>query len=88
MQKVLFGCAALALVAVAGPARSQAYIGAGPVGVEIGGGPHYGRYYDEDSRWRHRRWGGYAYGGDCRVVRERVETPSGRVIFRSRRTCY
>jgi hypothetical protein len=36
---------------------------------------------------------GYAEGrgrhheGGCRVARERVETPSGRVIFRSHRTC-
>jgi hypothetical protein len=44
-------------------------------------------YYDDDWRWRHRRWGdGYAYDA-CRVVRERVETPSGRVIIRTRREC-
>ena len=26
--------------------------------------------------------------GDCRVIRERVVTPYGRVIYRSREICY
>jgi hypothetical protein len=77
-----------ALVAVT-PASAQFYAGAGSggVGVEVGPfaagvGPRYG--------WRghHYTDGYYAYGrGDCRVVRERVETPSGRLIFRTRRIC-
>jgi hypothetical protein len=48
------------------------------VGVAVGPfgygvGPRYG--------WRH-----YAY--DCPLVRERIVTPSGRVIFRVHRECY
>jgi hypothetical protein len=90
MRKVLFGLLSLGALTFAAPASSQVYFGAGPGGVGVGiGSPGYGRYYDDDWRWRHRRYGGaYAYGGDCRVVRERVETPSGRVIFRSRRECF
>jgi hypothetical protein len=30
---------------------------------------------------------GQAYEPGCRVTRERIETPSGRVIFQSRRVC-
>lgn len=90
MRKLLFGLISLGALTLAAPAGAQVYFGAGPGGVEVGvGGPRYGGYYDDDWRGRHRRWGGaYAYGGDCRVVRERIETPSGRVIFRSRRECY
>ena len=29
----------------------------------------------------------YGYASDCRVIRQRTETPSGRVIVRSRRVC-
>jgi hypothetical protein len=88
MRKLLLGLLSLGAVTIAVPAQSQVYLDAGPggVGVRIGG-PPYGRYYDDDWRGRHRRWGdGYAYES-CRVVRERVETPSGRVIIRTRREC-
>ena len=90
MRKLLFGMLSLGALTFAAPALSQVYFGAGPGGVEVGvGGPHYGRYYDDDWRWRHRRFGdGYAYGGNCRVIRERIETPSGRVILKSRRECF
>jgi hypothetical protein len=50
-------------------------------------GPIYGSAYG----WRYRPWrdgyGPYAYAGDCRLIRQRIETPSGRVIYRSRRVC-
>ena len=47
----------------------------GPFGVGVG--PRYG--------WHDGR---YAYGyGDCRIVRERIVTPSGRVITERRRVC-
>jgi hypothetical protein len=90
MRKLLLGLVSLGAVTIAAPAQSQVSIGAGPVGVEIGGPHHYYRDRDEDWRWRHRRdFGVRAYNsyGDCRVVRERIETPSGRVIFRTHRSC-
>jgi hypothetical protein len=93
MKKLLIAGSAAALLAVASvPASAQFYAGAGPggVGVEVGPfgvgvGPRYG--------WRDRYWGddyGYrAYGAaDCRIVRQRVVTPSGRVIIQRQRECY
>jgi hypothetical protein len=77
--------AAGALAATAVPASAQLYVGADPygAGVQIGPfaagvGPRYDPY-----------WGGpYAYAGDCRVIRERTVTPTGEVIFTTRRACY
>jgi hypothetical protein len=75
---------------IAVPASAQVFVGAdaggagvrvGPVGVGVG--PDYG--------WRHRHYYGddYAYSpGGCRVIRDRVVTPSGRVIIRTHRDCY
>ncbi|MBI3704311.1 MAG: hypothetical protein HY244_10830 [Rhizobiales bacterium] len=74
--------AALLTLAVAAPASAQVYFGAGPGGVGVGiGDPHY-----NDWGWRHRHYRG-TYASDCRVIRERIETPSGRVIYRSRQVC-
>lgn len=90
MRKLLIGLTAAAALGVAAPASAQVYFGAGPGGVEVGvGGP---RYYDDDDRYRygyrHRpAYRAYAYGDDCRVIRSRVETPSGRVIVRTRQVC-
>jgi hypothetical protein len=36
--------------------------------------------------WRHN-YGAYAYAGHCRAVRQRFESPSGRIIYRSRQIC-
>jgi hypothetical protein len=90
MKKFLIGTAAgAALLITALPASAQFYAGADPggVGVQVGPigvgvGPRYGwhdPYYTD----------GYtAYGaGECRIVRERVVTPSGRVISKRTRIC-
>jgi len=37
-------------------------------------------------RWRHH-YGAYAYARDCRMMKQRIETPSGRLIYRSKRIC-
>jgi hypothetical protein len=89
MKTLLLAATVIGAVVAATPSSAQFYAGAGPggVGVEVGPfgfgvGPRYG--------WRDRPYtnGYYAYGtADCRVVRERIETPSGRVIFRTRRIC-
>ena len=80
--------AAGALAAAAVPASAQFYAGAGPygAGVQIGPfvagvGPAYGWGPDYSS-------GPYAYAGDCRVIRERTVTPTGEVVFTTRRACY
>jgi len=87
MKRILFALSALAMAGAASltSANAQVYLGADPggVGVQVGPlgagiGP---RYY-------HRYWHDYAYApGECRVIRERIVTPSGDVIFRSRRIC-
>jgi hypothetical protein len=82
MKKVLLMAAASLTLVATVPAAAQVYFGAGPGGVGVGVGPDYG--------WRHRHWRhGYdAYArGDCRVIRERVVTPYGRVFYRSREIC-
>ncbi len=81
MKRLLFAAAATAALAAAAPASAQVYFGAGPHGgVELGVGPRDG-WRDHD--WRGR--GAYAY--DCPVTRERIVTPSGRVIIRTRHDC-
>ena len=84
MKKFLLIAAASLTIAATVPASAQVYFGAGPGGVGVGVG-------DPDYGWRHRHWRhGYdAYArGDCRIIRERVVTPYGRVFYRSREICY
>ena len=74
--------AAVPLVfAATAPASAQVSVGVGDVGVRIGSdhdrwdrGHHYG--------WRHRE-----HVADCRVIKQRTVTPSGRVIIETRREC-
>jgi hypothetical protein len=85
MKKLLFAAATGALLVAAVPASAQLYFGADPDGAGIqtgpfglGVGPRCDRYPD-----------GYAdeYGAPCPLVRERIVTSSGRVIFRTRPAC-
>lgn len=97
MKKFLIAASTVGLLAVAAvPASADFYAGAGPsgVGVQIGPfgvgvGPRFGSHdpYWHDGHYARR---GYrAYGSaDCRIVRERVVTPSGRVIVRRHRECF
>ena len=78
MKQFLFAAAAASALLTAVPASAQVYFGTDRGGVEFGVGPR----YDRDRGWRD-----YDYARDCRVVRERIETPSGRVIYRTRRDC-
>jgi len=89
MKTLLFAAATAAALVVATPASAQFYAGADPGGVGVQVGPFgvgVGPRYD---RWdRHPTDGYYAYSrADCRLMRERIETPSGRVIFRTHRIC-
>ncbi len=63
--------AALLTLAVSAPASAQVYFGVG----------------DHDWGWRHHHHYWRDYANDCRVIRERIVTPSGRVIYRSRQIC-
>ena len=82
MKRIFFAVAALAIAGAAAltPASAQGVgVQVGPVGVGVG------PYWDDG--YHHRYWHDYGYAGECRVIRERTETPSGRVIFRTRRIC-
>ena len=87
MRKLLIGLTAAAALGVAVPASAQVYLGAGPGGVEVGVGG--ARHYDRDYPYGHRYRPGYrAYAyDDCRTIRSRTVTPSGRVIVKTRRVC-
>ena len=82
MKKFLLIAAASLTLPATVPANAQVYFGAGPGGVGV-------RVGDPDYGWRHRHWrDSYAFDrDDCRLIRERIETPSGRVIYRSRHIC-
>jgi hypothetical protein len=92
MKKILITAAAAGLLCAATPASAQVGFSADPwgVGAQVGPfgfgvGPRYDRPYWRD---RYRDHGAYAFvPGDCRRIRERVVTPSGRVIVRVHRTC-
>ena len=90
MKALLFASTMMGAVLAATPASAQFYAGADPGGVGVQVGP-FGFGVGPDYGWRDRHpWtDGYsAYGAaDCRVIRERVVTPSGRVIFKTRRIC-
>jgi len=78
MKRLLFAAVAFAALVAAAPASAGGVgVRVGPLGVGVG--PSYDPY------WRDHHYG---YGAaDCRVFRERIVTPSGRVIFRTHRTC-
>jgi hypothetical protein len=91
MKKVLFGLVAAAALGLAVPASAQVGVGVGPGGAGVQVGP-FGAGVGPDYGWgpRHRYYRGYesyGYAGNCRTVRERIVTPSGRHIFRTRRIC-
>jgi hypothetical protein len=91
MKSLLIATALTAALAAATatPASAQFYAGAGPGGVGVQVGP-FGAGVGPSYGWRDRPYtdGYYASGrAGCRVVRERVETPSGRVILKTRRIC-
>lgn len=79
MKKLAIGLLAAAGIAMSMPANAQGvWVGAGPVGVGVG--------VDHDYGYRHHHWRG-DYASSCRVERSRIVTPSGRVIFKTRRIC-
>jgi len=79
MRRLLFAAAAIGTLVAAAPASAQVYFGTDRGGVEFGVGPRHD--------WRDRGWRDYGFARDCRVIRERVETPGGRIIYRTHREC-
>ncbi len=79
MRKLLFATTAAAAVLTAMPAMAQVRVYGDEGSVHFGIGPHHDR-----DHWREGRG---AYASDCRTIRERTVTPSGRVIMSTRRIC-
>jgi hypothetical protein len=92
MRKLVLALAAGAALVAAVPASAQVYFGADPGGAGVQVGPFGAGVGPRYDGWRgdygpEYRAYGQAYEPGCRVTRERIETPSGRVIFQSRRVC-
>lgn len=89
MRRLLFAAAGAAALVAAVPASAQVYLGADPGGAGVQVGPFgFGAGPRYDYRYRDYGPGYYAYGAaDCRVVRERIHTPGGRMIIKTRRIC-
>jgi hypothetical protein len=81
MRRLLISAAAAAaLIAAMTPANAQGVgVQVGPVGVGVGPDYYWGPH--------HRYWRDYAYSPDCRLVRERIVTRHGHVIWRTHREC-
>jgi len=75
-KKLLFGLVSAAALAVSVPASAVEF-DVGPGGVAV--------HRDHDWWLRHHRR--FRDEADCRVVRERIVRPNGRVIIRTRRDC-
>jgi len=80
MKKVMIGLVAAAGIALATPALSQVYFGAGPggVGVGVGGPGYYDGGHDRGYGPRYRRYEAYGYDRSYGRCRTRViATPYG-----------
>lgn len=78
MKFAIMGAVIAATVISALPASAEVVIRAGEGGVAVGE-RHHGNAYGHES-WRHHR-------AECRTIRTRTVTPSGRVIIKTRRSC-
>lgn len=99
MNKLAFGLVTAAVLAIAAPASAQLFIGAdpygtgvqvGPLGVGVGSRFSNDDYDGRRGYYDHRRGydaNAYYSGENCRLIRSRIVTPSGRVIYRTRQTC-
>ena len=76
MKFAIMGAVLAATVISALPASAEVVIRAGESGVAVGE-----RHRDS----RHNNW--RRHHAECRTVRTRTVTPSGRVIIKPRRTC-
>lgn len=83
MRRTLLAVSALVIAGAAALTSANAQgvgVQVGPIGAGVGVGPYWDGYH-------HRYWNHYAYAGECRAIRERIVTPRGNVIFRTRRVC-
>jgi hypothetical protein len=80
MKTILLGLVAATAIGAATPASAQIWLDAGPFAARIGPPPPWA--------WRRPVVREYAYVmDDCRIIRERIRRPNGRVIVREREVC-
>jgi hypothetical protein len=79
MRLLVLSAAIAATILAVVPASAEVVVRAGEGGIAVGERDH-----DRDG-WRHDRW--RRHHAECRVVREKITTPSGRVIIKTRRDC-
>jgi hypothetical protein len=96
MKRILFAIAALFAIAVSAPASAQVLVAPTPgIGVQVGPlglgvWPDYGTRPYWGGNAYYEPYGSYGYepyGPVCHVVRTRIVTPNGGVIWRARRVC-
>lgn len=83
MKKLILIAAAAAAVSFAVPASAQVVVRSGDhgVAVRVGSGHHHHGYH------RDHGYRGHYARGNCRVMKSRTVTPSGREIIKTRRVC-
>ncbi len=86
MKKLLFAGVAAVSLGIAIPANAQVFVGADPGGAGVRVGP-FGVGVGPDYWGGPRYYRDYAYAPDCRLMRTRIVTPSGHIIWRTRRIC-
>jgi hypothetical protein len=86
MRLLVLSAAIAATVLGVLPASAEVVVRAGEGGVAVH--EHDGDRDRHHEGWRHHRAEGWRHHrAECTVVREKVTTPSGRVIFKTRSTC-
>ena len=77
MKLAIMGAVIAATIIGALPASAEVVVRAGDNGVAVG--------ERHDSGWRQRDW--RHHRAECRTIRTRTVTPSGRVVIKTRRSC-
>jgi len=80
MRSFVLSAAIVATILGALPASAEVVIRAGEGGVAV-------HERDGDRNDMRHSEGWRRHHAECRTVRERIETPSGRVIYKTRSTC-
>jgi hypothetical protein len=84
MKTLLIGLAAAAAIVSVTPASAQGWFDTGPVAVRVGPPPPWFRPRVVEERVVYRP---AYFEPDCRIIRERIRRPNGRVILREREIC-
>jgi hypothetical protein len=84
MKLFLICVAAAATLVTVSPASAQVWFDAGPVAMRVGPPPPWARPRVVEERVIYRP---AYYAPRCRIIRDRIIRPSGRVVIREREIC-